>query len=198
MKYKKIITLCILACVILTACGSSKGSNGQKTDTTKKAESKVKKLNQSDIDDASNAMKKYIDAFFAGNDKEACALVTESYIKEKASEDGASDTCKGQVIQGSAAANTLGIKSANYEYSGRISGNLVIITAKSSGSDKGREYNLVKDSGEWKINSELASQTETYNKVVDEWNNLTQAERDSYSDFDSYAKSKGVDPNVGK
>ncbi len=143
-------------------------------------------------------MEEYLTAYFAGKSQEACELVTNNYNKERVTDDDAPDTCEAQVTLGSELAKSFGFDSPSFEYSGRIVGKTVIVTIKSDDASN-EDYELIQDKEQWKINSKLAknleeSYTEKRNKIVDEWNDLSQEERDSWEDFDAYAKSKGLEP----
>jgi len=80
----------------------------------------------------------------------------------------------------------------------------VLVAAKWSGAEGADDYEMIKDGGAWKINAEIKvvseedKKQEASNAVVEEWNNLSQAERDSWYNadgtggYEAYAKSKGV------
>lgn len=206
MKSKKAIIAVVVA-ILAVAGGAYFVLSQDKDDATNSnnSEQTPATLGQKDIDEAVESVKKWTDAYFAGDSSTACKLVTDNYTKQIAEQDDAPIDCKGQVDGGSAIAKAFGVEASEFTYSGRIENNTVLVAAKWSGSESADDYEIIKDGGEWKINAEIKvvseedKKQEAYNAVVEEWNNLSQAERDSWYEadgtggFDAYANSKDVE-----
>jgi hypothetical protein len=176
--------------------GTLAGNNGQQTSAT---------LGQKDIDEAVTSVKKWFDAYYAGDFGTACKLATDNYVESTAANNDAPKDCKGQVISGSALAKAFGIEPSKFTYSGRIENGVVIVTSKWTEADSVEDYEMVKEGGAWKVNaaikvtSEEEKKQEAYNQTVEEWNNLSQEERDSWYNadetggFEAFAKNRGVE-----
>jgi cytochrome oxidase Cu insertion factor (SCO1/SenC/PrrC family) len=159
-------------------------------------------LGQKEVDEAVKSVEKWSKAYFSGDSSGACDLVTDNYVKDTAAQDNIPDDCKGQVDGGSALAKAFGIEESEFTYSGRLEEGMIIVSAKWSGSEGADNYQMVNEGGTWKINakiitvSEEEKEQEAQNAIVDEWNALSQEERDSWYNtdgtggFDAYAKSK--------
>lgn len=183
--------------------GAESSSNNEQGPTN--SEQAPESLGQRDIDDAVGVVEKFISAYFANDSNTACSLVTDNYIKQIAEKEDSPDDCEGQVETGSALAKAFSIEANDFTHSGRIENDTVIVASKWNGDEGTEDYEMIKDDGVWKINAEIEvvseedEKQEKYNAVVEEWNNLSQTERDSWykedgtGGFDAYAKSKGVE-----
>ena len=206
LKSKTAIIAVVL--VLLAVAGGayfmfSKDKDSPKT--TDNSEQSSATLGQKDIDNAVEVVEEWSSAYFAGDSDTACKLVTDNYTKQIAEQDDTPSDCKGQVDGGSVLAKAFGVQANEFTYSGRIENNTVLVTAKWSGSEGVDDYEIIKDGGAWKINAEIKvvseeeKKQEAYNAAVEEWNKLSQTERDSWYNadgtggFDAYAKSQGIE-----
>lgn len=198
-----VIIAVVVALLAVTAYYLIGKNQDAKTGSSSQQSSAV--LGQKDADDAAESVKKWLNAFYAGDSSTACNLVTDKYVKWAGEEEDTPNDCKGQVDRGSTIAKAFGVKSSDMTYSGRLEDGTVYVSVKWSGSEGADSYEMVKEGGVWKINSKIEvvseeeKKLEARNTVVDEWNGLGQAERDAWYNadgtggFDAYAKSKGVE-----
>ncbi|MBC7512203.1 hypothetical protein H7142_00905 [Candidatus Saccharibacteria bacterium] len=161
MNSKKIIIVIVVVLLAIAAGAyyvftkSNEGASESNNNSQQPAQKSGQNNASNDVDSAIETVKKWSNAYFAGDSGTACKLVTDNYVKNVSEKDGTPADCIGQVDRGSALAKSYGVKAGEFTYSESVKDGKVVVSAKWSGSERANNYEMVQENGVWKINAEI-------------------------------------------